>query len=85
MKSHDNRLQQINRKIARKKLVDLLDKELNGDTSREAIRREKAQKSKERRKRRSKYKQELREAQRTKEEEEDLELVDQRGPAIPER
>ena len=54
VKSHDGRLQQVNRQIARKNLTELLDKELNGDTSKEAIRRERKQKSKERRDRRRK-------------------------------
>ena len=41
VRSHDSRLQQTNRKIARRILNNLLDREINGDISKEAIRREK--------------------------------------------
>ena len=52
VKSHDNRLQQVNRKIARKYLIELLDQHINGDTSKIKMRDERKQRSKDRRERR---------------------------------
>lgn len=48
VRSHDNRLQQINRKLALKKLTDILDFHLNGECSKKSIRIVKDQKSKKR-------------------------------------
>lgn len=50
VKCHDNRLQKVNRMIARQKLNLLLDSFLNAENSKQAMRIEKEQRSKERQK-----------------------------------
>ena len=54
VKSHDNRLQSINRKIARKNLIDRLDYHLNGATSKYQLKVDRIQRGKERQDKRRK-------------------------------
>ena len=52
MRVHDSRDQLVNRKLARKLLYDKLDKLVNGDTSKLAMREKREQRSKDRQRRR---------------------------------